>query len=129
MDFLEADGENTILAWLDSLRKDRRGEPRAKIKINTRIQFLEATENWHWPPQQISCLECHKRIYELRVVHKNIQYRPLGCYGPGEKEFTLLVGAREENNGFRPREAPRIAEQRRSIIFNDRRRVCKHDFS
>src|SRR5579859_6039420 len=120
MDFLEADASNTILAWLNSLRLDRGREPRAKVKINTRIQYLEALENWDWPPHMIARLACYDEIYELRVVHKNIQYRPLGCYGPGQREFTLLVGAREENDDFRPREAPRIAKERRNIILRDR---------
>lgn len=129
MDFLEADGSNAILAWLDSLRLDKGGVPSAKIKINTRIQYLEGSENWHWPPQLISSLKGYEGIYELRVVHKRVQYRPLGCYGPGQKEFTLLLGAREENDDFKPRQAPAIAQERRAIILSDRERVRRHDFS
>jgi hypothetical protein len=129
MDFLETDGDNAILAWLNALRLDRGGEPRAKVKINTRIQYLEAQENWNWPPYMIVHLADCDGIFELRVVHKNVQYRPLGCYGPGEREFTLLIGACEENDDFRPREAPRIAEDRRATILRDPGRVCRHDYS
>jgi len=53
-------------------------------------------------------------------VANGVQYRPLGCYGPERREFTLLIGA-VEKGGKLPRAALEAAVQRRKIILSDER--------
>ena len=32
-------------------------------------------------------------IYEIRISGNKVEYRPLGFYGPDEKDFTLVIGS------------------------------------
>lgn len=59
-------------------------------------------------------------IYELRLTHNTIEYRPLGCFGSGENEFTLLVPAEEHGSKLEPRNAFPTAQKRRTLILNDK---------
>jgi len=119
-DYLNERGDNEIRLWLDSLSK------KARIKIDRRIRYLENVQFFHGEPQYIKQLVGYEGIYEIRVVFSGDQYRPLGCYGPEDGEFTLLIGAFEVGDRFEPRNAPDIAVQRKAIILADRSRTCDH---
>ena len=110
---------NPIREWID-------GQPiKAGVKIDTRIQYLEVTKVWD--SSFCKKLRGYDEIYELRIVFNNIQYRPLGCMGPGAGEFTILIGAIEKGR-FVPPDAPRTAEERRKLVFEDRRYVHEHEY-
>jgi putative component of toxin-antitoxin plasmid stabilization module len=119
-DYLTERGENDIRHWLDGLSK------KARIKIDRRIRYLENVQYFHREPQYIKQLSGYEGIYEIRVVFGGDQYRPLGCYGPHEGEFTLLIGAMEQGDRFVPRDAPDLALQRKAIILSDRSRTRVH---
>ena len=72
-------------------------------------------------------------IYELVFESKNIQYRPLGFYGPGEKEFTFLVGATKKGSKrkiqWQPRTAIQIATRLRPIVITDRSRSREFSYA
>lgn len=89
LDYINARSENEIRDWLISLPK------KAQAKIDRMILVLQAYEG-SWPPQYVSALKGYEGIYELRVVASGVQYRPLGFFGPGDREFTLLIGAVEK---------------------------------
>ena len=120
MDFVNARGENEIRDWICSL------PPRAQAKVDQRLLVLRAYQIW--PLQYVSALKGYADIYEFRIVAFGVQYRPLGCYGPGEREYTLLVGAIEKG-GKLPTGTCEIAVARRKIILQDRNRVRDHEFS
>ena len=124
MDFIEPrqiGHVNPIRRWIDA-------QPiKAGTKIDTRIAFLEVTEEWH--SNYCKKLKGYEEVYELRIVFNNVQYRPLGCMGPDDKEFTILVGATEKGKGrFQPPNAPKTAQERRKIVLEDRRRVHEHEY-
>jgi hypothetical protein len=119
-DYLAERGENEIRLWLDGLPK------RARIKIDVRLRHLENVRYFQGEPQYIKALVGYDGIYEVRVISQNVQYRPLGCYGPGPGDFTLLVGAVEKGGRLEPREAADVAVKRREIILADRRRTHEH---
>jgi Phage derived protein Gp49-like (DUF891) len=119
-DYLNQAAENEVRAWLDSLSK------KARIKIDLRIRYLENVQHFHREPQYVKRLVGYEGIYEIRVVYAGDQYRPLGCYGPAQGEFTMLIGAMEVGDRFEPKSAPDLAVQRMQIILSDRSRVCDH---
>lgn len=120
LDYLNARGDNEIRNWVCSL------PPHAQAKIDYLLIVLSA---WKiWPPQYVSALKGYKDIREFRIVAFGVQYRPIGCYGPGEREYTLLVGAIEKG-GKLPTGTCEIAVERRKIILQDRKRVRDHEFS
>ena len=48
-------------------------------------------------------------IGEIRSCYANVEYRPLGCLGPGANQFTILLGAYKKGRVWTPREAQAIA--------------------
>jgi len=116
-DFLDASGENVIRQWIDS-------QPlAAQVKIDTRIRYLEATQNW--APNYISALKGCDDIYEIRIVSNGVQYRPLGMYGPNRGQFTLLLGTIEKG-GKLPKGACTTARDRIGVVNGDRNRIEFH---
>jgi hypothetical protein len=118
-DFLEERGVNPIRQWLESL------PDKARAKINTRILFLMA--QMVWPEQYVSSLTGWPELVELRVVHANVQYRPLGFYGPGRREFTIVLGSVEK--GSLPNRILEAADVNRKLILaTGRNRIREHEF-
>lgn len=109
--FLKDKTTDVISEWLDGIPKN------VKAKIERRINYLKITPQWVRPYFDI--LHGHDGIHEIRVIFSSIQYRILGCFGPKEKEFTLLIGSKEIGDKFNPLSAPMIAEQRRKLILKD----------
>jgi len=118
-DYCSRRGENEILVWLNSL------PIKAKAKINARIIALQGFPIF--PEQYFSAYKTWDDLYELRIVFANVAYRPFGFYGPGRKDFSLLVGGIEK--GKIPVRLLEVADERRKIVIADPTRVRRHDFS
>jgi len=112
---------NEIHEWLNSPAVPKK----AKAKINARIAALQGFPIF--PDQYFSDYKGWDKIYELRVVFSGVQYRPLGFYGPGDKQFCLLIGGIEK--GKIPRSLLGIAAERRRIVIASPSRAIPHDFS
>lgn len=111
--FVTDDGFSDVREWLNGL------PPKAKARMDKIILYLEIIKDWTkiaW----FSPLKGYNGIFEMKFIVDNTQYRPLGCYGPERKTFTLLMGAIEQGNKFNPRRAPEIALQRRGLILNNK---------
>jgi hypothetical protein len=120
-DFVVPSGENVIRTWLHSL------PVAARAKIQARIQYLEVTAALE--PQYVKALKGNcAGLIELRIVFKGMQYRPVGCHGPGDREITLLIGAIERGGRFEPHSACSTGLMRKAQI-HERGRTCEHDFS
>ena len=83
---------------------------KCRARMDRWVRYLEATEPKRWTPELIKPLKWHDGIYELRIECLNVEYRPLGCFGPHEKQFTLLIGAIEKDSKFIPLQAPETAK-------------------
>jgi hypothetical protein len=117
-DFTDARGESLIRPWLNSLPK------KAAAKINTRLLFMRAIAIW--PEQYVSSLTDWPKLVELRVGSAGAAYRPLGFYGPEQREFTIVLGAIEK--GKLPARVLELADGHRKTILADRTRICLHRF-
>ena len=84
--FIKSNGRDALEEWL--LGQDAEAEER----IRARFQFMLIDNNF-WKRPYFDKLQGHKYIHEIIIKTKNKQFRPLGCFGPGIQEFTLLVGA------------------------------------
>lgn len=120
LDYVEADGTSAIRVWIDSLRTG------AQVKIDTILRHLQATPVW--PAQYVSARRDCSGIFEVRVVSAGVQYRPLGYFGPGRHEFTLLMGAIEKGGELEPREFCQVATRRRETVNGDRNRAIPHRY-
>ena len=110
---------NEILEWTLGLPQ------KAQAKIDQRILTLRA---WPvWPPAYVS--DCgFEDILELRITSGNVQYRPLGFYGPERRAFTLVVGTIEKG-GKLPRGDGASAIERRRRIIKEGWPTCEHEFA
>jgi hypothetical protein len=117
-DYVEQGGGNPVEDWMDE-------QPlKARLKIDFRLLYLR--DEKVWPEAYISALKGHPDIYELRVVFGGCQYRPLGCYGPGLRVFTILLGTIEK--GKIPNYVITTAEKRRQVVLTDWSRSVEHVF-
>jgi hypothetical protein len=113
--FVSDSGSREIDGWLDAQPKG------AKAKINKIITYLEISDISKWVRPYVAKLKGSDNIWEIRAVFGNVQYRPLGCFGPQKDQFTLLVGAIEKGGRLEPINVIEVAEQRRNLIFQDER--------
>ncbi len=112
--FVDTKGKSDPLEWRNGL------EPKVRARMDQIIGHMEITKDWTQTPY-FRPLRGYSGICEIRFTVRRQQFRPLGCYGPGKNEFTLLIGAMEVNNKFSPLSAPSIALERRKLILKDRR--------
>jgi hypothetical protein len=103
-------GKNAIEEWLHRL------SPSARAAIRTRISYLEARPPAEWVRPAFDKLSGH--IHEIRVkdITEKVQYRLLGCFGPGARVFTLLIGAQEKDKKLAPG-TMRTAEERYKAVL------------
>ncbi len=106
--FISSRGEDVFKKWLNTL------SVKARAKIKTRIKYLEIEKTWK--KQYFKKLSGYTDLYEIRIVFNNIQYRPIGCYGPKDGEFTILIGAIKKGRKFKPKDALNTANERRNLI-------------
>lgn len=64
----------------------------------------------------------------MRFHANNVQYRPLGFFGPNRHEYTILIGASKKGKIWTPADACRGALNRMAIVLSDRRRIREYDF-
>lgn len=105
-----------IAEWLSGLPKKER------LRIGTILAYLAGQRSWRNIPYIKKLTDCDD-IYEIIITANNIQYRPLGCYGPGKNEFTLLVGATKKGHIGDPKDAKITAMKKAKII---RQKKGKH---
>jgi Gp49-like protein DUF891 len=106
-DFLDVRGINLVRLWLDGLPK------KVQAKIDVRILFMQA--QLIWPDGWVSALNGWPDILEVRIGSFGAAYRPLGFYGPGQKEFTIVLGTVEK--GKLPKRVLEAADERRRIVI------------
>lgn len=89
-------------AWLEHFR--------ARIKYLARVPVAD----WHTP--HAKKLQGVKDLYEIRFKANGVQHRPLGFFGPGPSEFTILILATHKDDVYKPSSAIDTAAQRRKAI-------------
>lgn len=123
-DYIDINGVNVIKGWLDGL------EPKAKAKLNTRLNTLEYLDRGEWDLPMTEILKGDKDgLIAVRAKYNRIQYRLLGYYGPYRGEVTLLACGTEKNNKYEPLDIGRKAFERIEAVKENptARRRC-HDF-
>lgn len=106
-------GECVIHQWMTEIGIKAKGIQR----IEARFNYLSVTQIWE--PHYAKKLKGYDDLFEIRIRHEKVQFRPLGWFGPFPNQFTLLIGAVEKDWDFEPRNAPAIAMNRRQAINQD----------
>lgn len=120
--YLDENGKDVIDEWYESL------SPREQARFDKLLEHFRDSPLTAWGSNYFKQLEGYEGIYEIRFIVNNILHRPLGCFAPYPRDFTLLIGAREQGGKFIPRTAPDTAQKRRDIILKDAERAYECSF-
>jgi hypothetical protein len=111
-------GVDVIEEWLNSL------PPNISARFRKILRHMEITKQWTRP--YFDKLTGFDNLYEI-LVHNKIQQRLLGCFGPGRREFTLLIGASKSGASkgkpatWNPKNARKLADMRSKLPLKDGR--------
>lgn len=108
--YVSATGRSDVQNDIDALDEDVREH------FLSRLRYLANTPKIDWHEPQAKKLKGVEDVYEIRFKAGNIQYRPLGWFGPGERDFTILVWAYKKQNVYTPAEAINTAENRGKLL-------------
>jgi hypothetical protein len=116
--YVKPDGTDVIRRWYeDEAGNQTKARFLSKLKILGHLPWLEWNETYH--------KELHgdcAGLGELRFKADGVQQRPLG-FRSGEREFTILLCAKERSNKFNPRNACAIGLARKAEVIQDRSRT------
>ena len=121
MKFTSNSGRDCIVDWLDGLPIGERKVVRIELEVILRL--LRFTRSDLWTRPQFAWLQGDRNdgIGEIILDCRGIPYRPLGCFGPGEDEFTILIGARKDRKRrgkvqWNPENAVATAVNRKALL-------------
>lgn len=117
--FITDKGVNEIENWLQSVPK------KFRARVERFIFYLETQQDMRC--KYFKSYKGYNNIYELRFTNNTIEHRPLGCFGPMDNEFTILLHAVEKDGKLEPRNSPETAVKRCALIHQDRRYI--NDFA
>jgi hypothetical protein len=125
--FINEKGIDVIAKWRAGL------PPGDRAWIGVRLTYMRKIKNWD--AHLVKKLQGKKYdpIYEIRISGNNVEYRPLGFYGPGEKDFTLVIGARKKSGkrgkpSWEPIDARETAKRRYELIQKDKKKyICEYN--
>lgn len=118
-DYVNSKEQNEIASWTKELQKERRVRLKQKIDMLRRVGL-------DLPSDVLA--DIGKHIYKLKV-HGNPQLRPLLCRGivNNDTEFTFLIGAKEIQRDYEPKNAVDTARERHAELLKNPKRRCRHE--
>jgi len=112
--YVDPNGAEAVAEWY--------GQQSAKVqaKFDERLRNLQQMrpDEWRDPYSKQLHGECDGLV-EIRFKANRVQHRPLGFFGPGRMEFTVLFFAVEKGDRFVPRDACERALRRRDAVVSD----------
>jgi len=125
-EFVSSTGRRAVRDWIGTFPKGTRA--RVKASVDALVSELQLLPNDQFERENgVGQLrhDC-SGLFELVMKVEKIQVRPIGFYGPGRREFTLLAGAVEKGNDFEPRTVCETANERKRLVASDRRFICEY---
>jgi hypothetical protein len=96
--------------------------------VDVALEYLRQRPRNEWRRPDFDLLSGKMRaVGEIRLkVDK--QYRILGFFGPGQSEFTMLIGSSKKGSSYDPTNTLETALDRMAQVIADGRRCCVCDF-
>ncbi len=89
-----------------------------RIAFEVRVRYLANTEKSDWKKPHARKLSGVKDVYEIRFKADGIEHRPLGYFGPGACDFTILIWSHKKQDVYTPSDAIKSAEKRRKLAVS-----------
>ena len=115
-DYTSSAGENLIADWMNRIG------PRPKARFNAHLTNLRTVplDQWH-THKPVEILHKERGLVAIKAFVDKVQWRLIGCFGPGEGAFTLLIGAKEKGNKLEPASTYDKAHERKSNVESNPR--------
>lgn len=112
--YVDPNGAEAVAEWYEAQ------SPKVQAAFDRRLAFLQQRrpDEWRDPLSKQLHGACDGLV-EIRFKAERVQHRPLGFFGPGRWEFTVLFFATEKGGRFDPRDACEIALRRRDAVVSD----------
>lgn len=120
--FVLDDGSDVVEVWHQEYASDRHAKLRAKLAA--RLLYLREREKPpHWVGPCFHFLSGAHGVGAITFEVKNVQHRPLGFFGPGSAEFTILCFATEKGGKYLPAGCVDLAIERMKVAKVNQTRV------
>lgn len=97
------------------------GNDNLKADFEVALEYLIVREKKEWlRPSAARLTKCSefRDFYEIRFFSNHTQQRPIGYFGPGKNDFTILLWAIEKGNKLIPEGWCTQANKRMNQIIN-----------
>ncbi|MCX6636368.1 MAG: hypothetical protein NT090_15005 [Acidobacteria bacterium] len=115
MDYCSEAGNNLIEEWYWAQ------DAHVRADFDSTLKTLSITEDWRGLKEFKMLGRAHPHLGEIRFRTRNVQYRPIGSFGPGRKIFAIWVGCQKKQNIYDPPNALALAGHRRRLFLNERK--------
>ena len=120
-DYVDANDQNLIEAWLNRFQEKTRKQIKSKLVA---IFAMANAEGRLTLPRYEKLQDPYRDLIAIRWERNKIQYRVFGCYGDEARgEVWLLAGGKEQNNQYRPPGILDTALERRANVLQRLSRV------
>jgi hypothetical protein len=109
--YVSPTGRNDVQKQVDKARDE------IVEHFKARLRYLANTPKIDWHEPQAKKLSGVDDIYEIRFQAEKRQHRPLGFFGPGQSEFTILVWSEKKQGRYQPTDAIETAAKRRGQLL------------
>lgn len=112
--YQSSNGKSDVQETYDS------GTDALQAELETALDYLKVRTRDEWRrPKAAKLTRCDefRDFFEIRCFADNVQQRPIGYFGPGENDFTILIWATEKGNKLIPAEWCKKANRRRKQIL------------
>lgn len=98
----------------------------ARADFDWVIRELSGTDDWR-ERRDVKPLR-GKQVHFAEIIFKtnNVQYRPVGRFGPNPREFMLLIGCSKKQKVYTPPDAFDQAVKRWSLLQQGKGYLCEH---
>lgn len=112
--YVSPQGEEEVTTWYAA----QTSTVRAAFDQRLRTLWQMTPQEWREPYTKALEGTCEGLI-EIKFKADRVQQRPLGFYGPGRMEFTIVFITREIGDRFEPRNACEIALVRKADVIRN----------
>lgn len=97
--YVASNGSSQVQSAYDS------GSAALKAELEVELEYLKirGREEWRRPhAAKLTKCDDFRDFYEIRMYSDRVQQRPIGYFGPGANDFTILLWATEKGGKLYP---------------------------
>ena len=121
--YVTPSGVSDVQRWIDAL------EGAARDELEDVLAYLRISNVGDWKRPYFGPMR--DGLHEIRFNHANVEYRIFGAFGPGQQQFSMLVGAAKTNGKGRgktkyvPKNAIKTARSRKRELDQNAARTTE----